>query len=81
VLAEARASGLDVISSEFRRAEEIAPAIEKVNGRADALYICADPLEHTNAVEINALALAARLPVMHNFRENVEAGGLVSYAE
>jgi len=79
VLAEARASGLDVISSEFRRAEEIAPAIEKVNGRADALYICADPLEHTNAVEINALALAARLPVMHSFRENVEAGGLVSY--
>jgi putative tryptophan/tyrosine transport system substrate-binding protein len=79
VLVEARASGLDVISSEFGRAEEIPPAIEKVNGHADALYICADPLVHTNAVEINALALAARLPVMHSFRENVEAGGLVSY--
>jgi putative ABC transport system substrate-binding protein len=23
--------------------------------------------------------LAARLPVMHSFRENVEAGGLISY--
>jgi putative tryptophan/tyrosine transport system substrate-binding protein len=78
VQAAAHALGLD-ISSEFRRAEEILPAIEKVNGRAEALYICADPLVHTNAVSINALALAARLPVMHSFRENVEAGGLVSY--
>ena len=46
VLAEARASGLDVISAEFRRAEEIPPAIEKVKGHADELYICADPLVH-----------------------------------
>jgi putative tryptophan/tyrosine transport system substrate-binding protein len=79
VQAAAHALGLDIISSEFRRAEEIPPAIEKVNGRAQALYICADPLVHTNAVSINALALAARLPVMHSFCENVEAGGLVSY--
>jgi putative ABC transport system substrate-binding protein len=79
VQAAAHALGLDIISSEFRRAEDIPPAIEKVAGRAQALYICADPLVHTNAVHINALALAARLPVMHSFRENVEAGGLVSY--
>jgi putative tryptophan/tyrosine transport system substrate-binding protein len=79
VQAAAHALGLDIVSSEFRRAEEIPPAIEKVNGRAQALYICADPLVHTNAARINALALAARLPVMHSFRENVEAGGLVSY--
>jgi putative ABC transport system substrate-binding protein len=46
VQAAAHALGLDIISSEFQRAEEIAPA---------------------------------RLPVMHSFRENVEAGGLVSY--
>jgi putative ABC transport system substrate-binding protein len=48
VQAAAHALGLDIISSEFRRAEEIPPAIEKVNGRAQALYICADPLVHTN---------------------------------
>ncbi len=73
--AAAHALGLDIISSEFRRAEEIAPAIEKVTGRVEALYVCADPLVHTNAVRLNGLALAARLPVMHSFRENVEAGG------
>jgi putative ABC transport system substrate-binding protein len=28
---------------------------------------------------INALALAARLPTMHDLREYVEAGGLISY--
>ena len=79
VQAAANALGLDIIKSEFRRAEDILPAIEKVTGRADALYVCADPLVHTNAVRLNSLALAARLPVMHSFRENVEAGGLVSY--
>jgi putative ABC transport system substrate-binding protein len=30
-------------------------------------------------VRINTLALAARLPTMHTFREGVEAGGLMSY--
>jgi putative ABC transport system substrate-binding protein len=79
VQAAARTLTLDIVSSEFRRAEDIPPAIEKITGRAEALYVCADPLVHTNAVRINALALAARLPVMHSFRENVEAGGLVSY--
>jgi len=79
VQAAANTLGLDIIISEFRRAEDIPLAIEKVAGRAEALYVCADPLVHTNAVRLNALALAARLPVMHSFRENVEAGGLVSY--
>jgi putative tryptophan/tyrosine transport system substrate-binding protein len=79
VQAAAQALGLEIIKSEFQRAEDIPPAIEKVSGRAEALYICADPLVHTNAVQLNALALAARLPVMHSFRENVAAGGLVSY--
>jgi putative tryptophan/tyrosine transport system substrate-binding protein len=34
---------------------------------------------NTTAARINALALAARLPVMHSFRTNAEAGGLISY--
>src|SRR6516162_438968 len=79
VQAAANTLGLDIIMSEFRRAEDIPLAIEKVAGRAEALYVCADPLVHTNAVRLNALAFAARLPVMHSFRQNVEAGGLVSY--
>ena len=65
--------------SEIRRAEDIAPAFEALKGRADALYVVADPLMNTNRVRINTLALGARLPTMHGIREYVEAGGLMSY--
>jgi putative tryptophan/tyrosine transport system substrate-binding protein len=34
----------------------------------------------TNAVEINNLALAARLPTMHGSTNSTKAGGLMSYA-
>jgi putative ABC transport system substrate-binding protein len=76
---EARDIGLEVIRSDFRRAEDIPPAIEALNGRADALYVCVDPLMIANRVRINGLALAARLPVMHSYRDNLEGGGLISY--
>ena len=79
VEAAARTLGLEVIASEVRRGEDIVPAFEALNGRADALYVCIDPLMNTHRVRINTLALAARLPTMHNFREAVEAGGLMSY--
>jgi ABC-type uncharacterized transport system substrate-binding protein len=49
------------------------------NGRADALYVCIDPLVNTHRIRINTLALAARLPTMHASREYVEAAGLMSY--
>ena len=55
------------------------PAFEALKGRAEALYVCADPLVTTNRVRINTLALAARLPMMHGVREFVEAGGLMAY--
>jgi putative tryptophan/tyrosine transport system substrate-binding protein len=45
----------------------------------DALYVASDPLVNTHRTRINSLALAARLPSMHGFREFVEAGGLMSY--
>ena len=34
---------------------------------------------NTNRIRINTLALGARLPTMHGFREAVEAGGLIFY--
>jgi putative ABC transport system substrate-binding protein len=71
--------GLDVANLEIRRAEDIAPAFEWLKGRADALYVVGDALTATNRVRINTLALAARLPTMHSFREPVQAGGLMSY--
>jgi putative ABC transport system substrate-binding protein len=79
VEAAAHTLSLDTTRSEIRRAEDVAPAIESFNGRAEALYVCLDPLVILNGVRINALALAARLPLMHSFRESVEAGGLISY--
>jgi putative ABC transport system substrate-binding protein len=79
VEAAARTLGLEVIASEIRRGEDIVPAFEALNGRADALYVCLDPLTNAHRIRINTLALAARLPTMHPIREYVEAGGLMSY--
>jgi putative ABC transport system substrate-binding protein len=79
VQAAASTLGLEVATLNIRRAEEIEPAFETIKGRVDALYICAVPLVNTNRVRINTLALAARLPMMHGFREAVEAGALMSY--
>jgi putative tryptophan/tyrosine transport system substrate-binding protein len=75
----ARTLGLDVATSEIRRAEEIAPAFEVLKVRAGALYVVGDPLILTNRVRINTLALGARVPTVYNFREYVQAGGLMSY--
>ena len=77
--AAVRMLGLDVVTSEIRRAEDIAPAFEALKGHADALYVCPDALLNTNRIRINTLALGVRLPTMHGFREYVEAGGLMSY--
>jgi putative ABC transport system substrate-binding protein len=71
--------GLEVTTSEIRRAEDIAPAFETLKGRADAIYLCPDPLMNTNRTRINILAVGARLPTIHAVREYVEAGGLISY--
>jgi putative ABC transport system substrate-binding protein len=71
--------GLEVTALEVRRAEDIAPALESLKGRADALYVASDPLLFTNRIRVNTLALGARLPTMHDFRDYVEVGGLMSY--
>src|SRR5262245_6424273 len=72
--------GLEVVTSEVRRAEDITPAFDAFKGRADALYVVAGPLVTTNRIRISILAVGARLPTMHGTRVNVEAGGLMSYA-
>jgi putative tryptophan/tyrosine transport system substrate-binding protein len=77
--ATARALGLEVTTSEIRRAEDILPAFEALKDRADALYLSPDPLMNTNRTRINILAVGARLPTMHGVREYVEAGGLMTY--
>ena len=77
--AAARALGLDVATLEIRRAEDIAPAVKSLKGKADALYVSPDALAVANAPQLGNLALAARLPTMHAFREFVEVKGLMSY--
>jgi len=75
----ARTLRLEVIPLEIRRTEDIAPALESLKGRVDALYVAGDPLANLNRVRINTFALVARLPTMYVQREFVEAGGLMSY--
>jgi putative ABC transport system substrate-binding protein len=71
--------GLQVVTSAIRRAEEIAPAFEAIDGRADALYVCGDPLQATYRLRINTLALGLRMPTALSSREDAEAAGLMSY--
>jgi putative ABC transport system substrate-binding protein len=79
VQAAARALGLENTAVEIRRAEDIAPGFDSLKNRADALYICTDPLIITNRARIHTLAMGARLPTIYNSREYVETGGLMSY--
>jgi putative ABC transport system substrate-binding protein len=56
--AAANTLGLEVVTLEVERAQDIERTFETL-GRADALYVCADPLVSANRTRINALALAA----------------------
>ena len=82
-LAEVRAVtrnlGIDVDVLEIRRAEDIAPAFAALKSGAQALYVCPDALVNANYVRINTLALGARLPTVHPFRDFLGAGGFMSY--
>jgi putative tryptophan/tyrosine transport system substrate-binding protein len=71
----AGALSVEVVALKIRQAAEIAPVVETIKGRVDALYVASAPLLTTNRVR----SLAARLPTMHSFREWVEAAGLMSY--
>jgi putative tryptophan/tyrosine transport system substrate-binding protein len=75
----ARTLGLEVVTSEIRRAEDIAPAFERFRGRTEALYVCSDFLTFTHRVRINTWALALRLPMIYSESDNVEIGALMSY--
>ena len=79
VQAAAGTLGLEVLPLEIRQAQDIAPAFEALKDHADALYVCTDALLNANRIRINTLALGARLPTMHGYKESVEAGGLMSY--
>ena len=80
VQAAAGTLGLEVVTIEIRRTQDIVPGFDAIKkGRSEALYVCVDGLISTNRVPINILAVGARLPTMHGGREYVEGGGLMSY--
>jgi putative ABC transport system substrate-binding protein len=79
IQAAARTLSIEIIPSEFRRAEDIAPAFDALKGRAEAVYVVGDPLANSQRMRIYTFALAARLPTMYVPREYVETGGLMSY--
>jgi putative tryptophan/tyrosine transport system substrate-binding protein len=61
----ARADGLDVLTYEIRRTEDIEPVFASLRGSADALYVTSDALMGYNRVRINTFALVAQLPTMY----------------
>src|SRR5215831_1188194 len=71
--------GLEVVALKFRRAAEIVPVFDGLKDRADALYVCTDPIVVAERVRISTLAQFIRLPTVHSAREHVEAGSLMSY--
>ena len=75
----ARTLGLEVIPLEIQQAKDIAPTIEALKSRADALYVATDPLLFTNRIRINTLAQGVQLPTIYGSREYIDAGGLMSY--
>ena len=77
--ATARTLGLEVAMFEIRRAEDIAPAFEAMKNQADALYVVVDALITANRTRIITFALTARLPMILNTRDYVQAGALISY--
>jgi putative ABC transport system substrate-binding protein len=77
--AAARTLGLETIPLEIQRPADIAPAFDSLQDRAQALYVVNEALTNNNRVRIHTLSLAARLPTLHGARDNVEAGGLMSY--
>ena len=79
VRAAARTLGIEAAPAEIRRAEDIIPTVEAVKAQADALYVVVGALVGAYRTRIITSALGARLPTLFSNREQVQAGGLMSY--
>ena len=80
VKAAAQSLGLQLQLLEVRGPGEFDGAfVAMVAQHADALLVVADSLFNLYRVRLAELATRYHLPSMHGLRENVEAGGLMSY--
>jgi ABC-type uncharacterized transport system substrate-binding protein len=69
---------LDVL--EVRRREDVAAAVRAArNSQAEALNVFSSPVLSSLHREIIAFAAEYRLPAIYQWKEHVDAGGLVSY--
>ena len=76
----AKALGVALQSVEIRSPDGFNPAFTAITReRPDALVMTADPLHRLHVGRIIEFAARSRLPAMYQLRENVEAGGLMSY--
>jgi ABC-type uncharacterized transport system substrate-binding protein len=78
--AGAKALGLGLISVEVSRPDAFEHAFAAMwRERPDALLMTADPMHRPHVGWIVDFAVTHRLPVMHQLKEHVRAGGLMSY--
>jgi putative tryptophan/tyrosine transport system substrate-binding protein len=75
----ARTLGIETVTLEIRRAEDITAGFEALKTQADALYVVQDQLVGANRTRIITFALTARLPTIFAARDYVQAGALMSY--
>ncbi len=76
----ARANGMELLLLNASTADGIEAAfVRAANAHADALLVCGDVFFTGQRAKIITLASQHALPAIYPFRENVTAGGLVSY--
>jgi putative ABC transport system substrate-binding protein len=76
----ARALGLQIVVLNASSSREIEAAFATiVRDRMDALFVAGDGLFLSRRVQFATLAARHGIPAAHNFREEVEAGCLMSY--
>ena len=76
----ARARGVTLLIQEARTPDDLAPAFDGLaKQRSQAVIVPANGLFQTERTRIVQLALAARLPTIMAYPQDVEVGGLASY--
>lgn len=80
VESKARSLALEVVALKVDGPDDISRALQTASQvKADALYVCSDPLTSTNRGRIYAAAQSARLPSVSSGKDHIDAGALVSY--
>jgi putative ABC transport system substrate-binding protein len=81
VEAAARSLNLELVPVGVREPDDFEPAVRAmVEQRVGALIVVNSPMLSENIHRLPDLTVEARLPAMFTTREDVEAGGLMSYA-